>query len=271
MEEDRKPLTQLVVVGLAIVAVIAVAIGGYYWYSHRSEAALPVALPAPAPAPVVAPPPPAPAASPYAHPIDDTAADHATPLDQSDAAFLAALAHVDGWRPSVLHLLLPTNLIRHIVATVDALPRQKLPLQANPVKAVPGSLGVTTTDKGIFISTANALRYKLTIEAFLALDTAQLVATYRHFYPLFQQAYRELGYPTGYFNDRLVAVIDDLLEAPEPKAPIPVVAPGAMFRYVDPDLESLPAGQKILVRMGASNETPVKTKLRDLRQAVTTP
>jgi hypothetical protein len=270
MDEERKILTQSVVVTIAAIAILAAGIGGYYWYSHRAE---PAPLPAAAaPAPIApAPAAPAPVASPYAHPIDESGADHSTALDQSDAPFLAALARIDGWHASVLHLLLPGNLIRHIVATVDALPRQKIPPQANPVKPVPGSLGVTTTDQGVFISAANALRYKLTVEAFLALDTAQVAATYRHFYPLFQQAYRELGYPNGYFNDRLVEVIDDLLEAPEPKAPIRVVAPGAMFRYVDADLESLPAGQKVLVRMGAANETPVKTKLRDLRQAITAP
>jgi len=35
-------------------------------------------------------------------------------------------------------------------------------------------------------------------------DAKKLVSVYVHLYPLFQQAYVGLGYPDGYFNDRLV-------------------------------------------------------------------
>ena len=46
-----------------------------------------------------------------------------------------------------------------------------------------------------------------------AIDARKLVAVYSRFYPLFQRAYRELGYPNKYFNDRLIEAIDDLLAA----------------------------------------------------------
>ena len=48
-----------------------------------------------------------------------------------------------------------------------------------------------------------------------AADTKQVARIYFHFYPLFQQAYENLGYPQKYFNDRLIEVIDDMLKAPE--------------------------------------------------------
>ncbi len=48
------------------------------------------------------------------------------------------------------------------------------------------------------------------------LDMQQLAALYIHYYPLFQQSYQNLGYPNGYFNDRLVQVIDNLLATPQP-------------------------------------------------------
>ena len=47
----------------------------------------------------------------------------------------------------------------------------------------------------------------------------QVASLYLHFYPLFQQAYQSLGYPNGYFNDRLVATIDNLLAAPDVSGP----------------------------------------------------
>ena len=41
-----------------------------------------------------------------------------------------------------------------------------------------------------------------------SMDTQQLADLYFRFYPLFQQAYEDLGYPGQYFNDRLVEAID---------------------------------------------------------------
>jgi hypothetical protein len=90
-----------------------------------------------------------------------------------------------------------------------------------------------------------------------------------HAYPLFQQAYRDLGYPHGYFNDRLVEVIDHLLKAPEPGAPIALVKTDKVYNFADPQLEGLSAGQKLMVRVGPKNEKLIKHKLRVIRAAVT--
>jgi hypothetical protein len=90
-----------------------------------------------------------------------------------------------------------------------------------------------------------------------------------HYYPLFQQAYRELGYPDGYFNDRLVVVIDHLLQTPDVTQPVALTQPNVMYEYADPALESRSAGQKLLLRSGPENETAIKAKLREIRAALT--
>jgi hypothetical protein len=97
-------------------------------------------------------------------------------------------------------------------------------------------------------------------------DAKQLAGIYLRYYPWFQQAYEELGYPKGYFNDRLVAVIDHLLAAPEPSGPILLTQPKVLYQYLDPQLEALSAGQKTLVRMGPDNARRVKARLRELRR-----
>jgi hypothetical protein len=99
-------------------------------------------------------------------------------------------------------------------------------------------------------------------------DTAQLVAIYKQYYPLFQQAYADLGYPDGYFNDRLVEVIDHLLATPEISGPIRLKRPSVNYEFADAELENRSAGQKLLIRMGSENAAVVKAKLRELRQAV---
>src|SRR4029450_3313423 len=97
----------------------------------------------------------------------------------------------------------------------------------------------------------------------------KLVALYVRFYPWFQQAYRDLGYPSGYFNDRLVDVIDLLLATPEITGPVVLVQPRVLYTFADPRLEALPAGQKMMIRMGPENTAQVKVKLRELRRALT--
>jgi type II secretory pathway component PulM len=47
------------------------------------------------------------------------------------------------------------------------------------------------------------------------------------------------------------------------------VQPKVLYVFADPALESRSAGQKILMRMGPVNEARVKTKLRDVRRALT--
>jgi hypothetical protein len=169
-----------------------------------------------------------------------------------------------------IRLLVPHLLVRHIVATVDSLPRKELAESVRPIKPVPGLPVVDTGAHGMSIARANADRYGAYVAAAESINTERLVQSYIQLYPLFQQAYVELGYPNGYFNDRLVTVIDHLLAAPDPLAPVEVWQPHVLYQYVDPDLENLSAGQKILVRIGLDNERRLKAVLRKTRAALTT-
>jgi len=80
--------------------------------------------------------------------------------------------------------------------------------------------------------------------------------------------YENLGYPSQYFNDRLIEVIDDMLKAPDVQGPIELIQPRVFYEYKDRDLEARSAGQKLLIRMGPANAAVVKTKLRELRSAI---
>jgi hypothetical protein len=100
------------------------------------------------------------------------------------------------------------------------------------------------------------------------IDAQKLGDVYVRLYPLFQQAYEELGYPKKYFNDRLLAVLDHLLATPDLNEPVKLVQPNVFYVYADPDLEARSAGQKILMRMGSKNEAKIKAKLREIKQQV---
>ncbi len=186
-------------------------------------------------------------------------------LADSDATVMDALKKLVG-PDAVAKLLVPESLIRNIVATLDNLPRDHLAMRVSPVNPPAGRFKTTGHDDTIAIAADNGARYAPYVTAFEATDPAATIAVYLRLYPLFQQAYIDLGFPNGYFNDRLVEVIDHLLDAPEPKGPVNVVSPHVLYEFADPDLEARSAGQKLMIRLGADNEARVKAKLRAYRK-----
>jgi hypothetical protein len=254
----------------ALVVVLAAVAGVLVWRTamQQGNQAHPV-TPSQPPAASA----PAPASTAIQHPIAQAAPAPASTaplpaLDASDgdvAAGLLALAG-DG---ALEGLLRREQIIRRIVATVDALPRQSVSADILPVRTPKGAFLVDQAGDAITISPRNAERYAPYLRVLQAVDPSTLVAWYVRHYPLFQQAYRDLGYPKGYFNDRLVAAIDDMLAAPVPDGPVQLVQPKVFYRYADPGLEARSAGQKLLMRLGPADEAQVKSRLRVLRGLLT--
>ncbi len=169
-------------------------------------------------------------------------------------------------REDLLVLFVLDHFIQKLVLLIDQLPEKTINRQHLPIDPpAPGFL-VDGGGERFFTSKRNAPRYKLYVELAEVLPDEVLLRLYRGLYPLFQQAYREIGHPEGYFNDRLVEVIDHLLETPEPQEPIPLVAHIRRYKYADDKLEALSAGQKILLRMGQENARRIKVRLRVIHQ-----
>jgi hypothetical protein len=254
------------IIGVA-AAVVVVAAGTWYYLQNR-QAALPRVPAAQQPAPAEPPAEPA-----VQHPLPGGQADSASKpplptLANSDAALSDALGQLVG-ASTLKDYLLPQNIIRHLVVTIDNLPRQKVAVEKRPTGPVAGAFVADGDELHASLDPQNFARYEPLVAVVGKLDTQQLAAVYVRFYPLFQQAYQDLGYPNGYFNDRLVQVIDLLLATPQPAGPIALVRPNVMYTYADPALESRPAGQKLLIRMGPDNAAAIKTKLTELRAAIT--
>ena len=163
------------------------------------------------------------------------------------------------------------EFVRRIVATVDNLPRREIALRTMPVRSAPGQFRTAGKGEDLTVSPENHARYSAYVELVRTMDTAKLVALYVRFYPLFQQAYQELGYPKAYFNDRVIEVIDHLIAAPELPTPATLVQPKVLYRFADPGLESRSAGEKILMRIGNENAAIVKAKLREIRREIAKP
>jgi DUF3014 family protein len=239
-------------------AVVVSAAALWFWFGR-----------APEPEPPEPPPPPVdtgPATPPIAHPLPAGSA--ALPaLADSDPVFGGAVMKLVG-TSAFKQFVRPEDLIRHIVATVDNLAKPRLAVELRPVQPTRGSFLIDGDDTHASESPNNAARYAPALAALRKLDNNQLVALYLQYYPLFQSAFQDLGYPNAYFNDRLIAVIDDMLEAPRAPEPVALVRPKVMYEYADPDLEARSAGQKLLMRMSLAQAAEVKERLRALRAAL---
>lgn len=275
---------------IIIVLLLIAAGAGWWWFSRLNPVVVPQAA-APgetAPAASVAPPPPPPveaAASAIEHPVEAINAASAPEtgslpaLDESDGVFKQALDGLLG-RETVLKMLNVDGFAQRFVATVDNLARNRVSTRVWALQPPPGKFETTEGANGPVLAEANAGRYTAAVNLVTSIDSARAAAVYVRLYPLFQKAYENLGYPNKYFNDRLVAVIDLLLQTPEPTGPLalvlpeiqgpyPSTRPWVRYQFADPSLEALSAGQKLLLRMGPANEAKVKAKLREVRARIT--
>lgn len=269
MNENRR----ITVIALGISLLLAVMFYVLIWPHWRAaEPVTPAgqqAQPASsAPATGASGPPIEPAPDHYPLPA---AASDTTPLPEladSDAPLLAVL---DGLIDPAqrLAVLVSEQVIRRIVVTVDNLPRERLGLNERAFKGVPGALVVKNRDGNLSLSPANESRYLPLLALVNSVGADAASAVYLRFHPLFDRAYRELGYPDRHFNDRLVQVIDHLLTTPELEGPIALVQPKVFYQFADPAIEARSAGQKMLIRMGPVNQAQLKRWLRAFRAQIT--
>ena len=267
---------------LLSLVVIALLVGAYILYIEPpQEATEPVSLgpPPEPPAPrVIAPPPPQepPAPEPRQFPLPEVVeeqVDEPVPtlpeLDESDLPveqeFTALIG--DG---ELADLLQFRSFVRNFVVVVDNMTARILPQKYLFFEPPPGKFQVERPSLDeIYLDPGNYQRYAPYVALANSVDIDEFLKVYVYLYPLFQRAYEELGYPDRYFNDRLVSVLDHLLATPEVKEPPRLVQPKVYYEFEDPELESLSAGQKLLIRIGPENSAVIRTRLQALRERLT--
>ncbi|NNJ64360.1 MAG: DUF3014 domain-containing protein [Xanthomonadales bacterium] len=272
-----------------IPLILLILVAAAAWYFLRPDTPPPETVEAPPPVlqpvePEPEPEPPMPSPPPPSEPPGEETMPEpeALPLlAESDPDARAALGSLVGEAMAARYFA-GDNIVSRLVATVDALDSRQVPAVIQAVDG-PDSEFQATADERPFepilneqgdpipqfvLDSANFSRYRVYVEMLEAADAGELVALYRQNEPLFEEAYRQLGYPEGGFNTRLAAIIDQVLAAPEVDEPLRLIKPEAYYLFADESLESLPAGQKVLLRMGPENAARVKAKLAEIRDAL---
>ena len=157
---------------------------------------------------------------------------------------------------------------RRLVITVDNLPREHVPSQLRITRGVPELLRVQKDGETITLDPSNYERYDRIISYVEKMDARKIGRLYAKFYPLLQRTYEETGFPEERFHDRVLAALDDMMDAPRPTGPIRLVQPKVLYRFEDDHLESLSAGQKIMIRVGPDNAARLRKVLARVRAAI---
>ena len=157
---------------------------------------------------------------------------------------------------------------RRLVITVDNLPREHVPSQLRITRGVPELLRVQKDGETITLDPSNYERYDRIISYVEKMDARKIGRLYAKFYPLLQRTYEETGFPEERFHDRVLAALDDMMDAPRPTGPIRLVQPKVLYRFEDDHLENLSAGQKIMIRVGPENAARLRKVLARVRAAI---
>jgi hypothetical protein len=198
------------------------------------------------------------------------------PLSESDSSLLAALMQLRG--EGLIQLLVPEELIRKFVLAVNNIAEGKVIHEYRPVVSPPppfiaDSFTVMIEGEAVEqerVSTNNYQRYEKYVTTLALIDSDAAIAVYRRFYPLLEEAFRELGLKKPNFHSVLIAAIDNILAAPDQQGDLLLVRPKVFYQYADPALEQLPQTHKLMLRMGPENARSVKASLRQLRARLIT-
>jgi hypothetical protein len=219
--------------------VLALGAGGAYYFWKKEPQTPPPSAQVPVEEGAVEQPHQASGKPEIRHPLPATALDEPPSLlptlQNSDETFSRSLLSLSASAP-FSDLIITQDFARRVVATVDNLPRRKVAERIVPVKRPDGQTVTTGEGDLLILSARNYDRYTPYVKLAQAVDVPRLVALYVRHYPLFQQAYEELGYPSKYFNDRLIEALDELLFTPEAEQPVKLVQPKVLYEFADPAL-----------------------------------
>jgi len=232
---------------LGLLLLLGLAGGGAFWYFNRGEEA--VAAPTPAP----------------------RVREEATEPVEREVIDLPALAESDTWlrdvvgqlseNPQLVTWLLNDDLIRRLAATTTNLARGESPRTHVRFLQPSGSFAVVEEGGRVSVDPASYRRYQALVSVVSSLHVDGTAQVYRNIKPLLDEAYRELGYPDGDFDDVAAQAVKVLLATPVLDR-VEIEPFASSFKYADPRLEGLSEAQKHFLRLGPQNLRTLQNHVR---------
>jgi hypothetical protein len=160
------------------------------------------------------------------------------------------------------------DLVRKFVAAVDNIANGQSPRPQMDFFTPFGGFTTLVKSGQIYIDPSSYDRYNIVADVFDSVSTAGCARLYGSFRPLFQQAYRELGYPKEDFHMTVLRAIVEILKTPVVDEAIALEKSVTTYAMRDLKLEELSPAQKHLLRMGPENLQLIQAKLREVALAL---
>ncbi|WP_426752996.1 DUF3014 domain-containing protein [Myxococcus sp. Y35] len=242
--------------GVGVAAVVLVFGGLGTWLVLRQSSS-----DLPPPSQVVIPKPSHPGLAPRAEPRMPSSA-------EMDALMRARLAGASGL-PELAAWLREQDLLRRFVTVVGNIASGDSPREVVSFLAPSGAFEARYKAGKHVIEKKSYARYDVIGKVVGSLDLGVLVSTYREVRHLAERLHKENARPGSTFDATLHLAFEQVLAVPVIDGDVEVVPRGAVYVYADPNLESLTAAQKHLLRMGPENLRRIQAKVREASQHLT--
>lgn len=166
--------------------------------------------------------------------------------------------------PKVAAWLTTDQLIRNFATVVVNIANGRSPSRQLGTVRPTGEFVAREEGEMAHIDPQSYRRYDEYADAIGALDAQGTARLYSTLKPRIQDAYRELGYPEGDFDQAMERAMIEILNTPIVEGEIGLVPKSVSWEFADPKLQSLSSAQRQFLRMGPRNMKIVKGKIREI-------
>lgn len=159
-------------------------------------------------------------------------------------------------------------VVERTVAILDTLRRGEVPYKLLPVGKPASAFPITDDGLRVTMDPAGFARYDTFANWVNSLDTDAIITGFNDFESLATTALSNMGVNDFDIRGVALAATTQILATPALPAGAELMRREANWVYMDPELESLTALQKQVLRMGPENAELVQQKARELRGAL---
>jgi len=164
--------------------------------------------------------------------------------------------------PGQLGMIVEERLLERLVTTVNSLDGAPVPLRFRPLAHVPGLPRLDREGDESGLPATPDPRYRPYRAMFDRMAAVEMVELFERYEPALEKAWQALGENAGQtFRQRTVEILEHLSGFELPGSRPAVHQPKVLYEYIDPSLEQLSWGRKILVRIGPEHAPAVQRKL----------
>jgi Protein of unknown function (DUF3014) len=265
MESQNKSI----LIAAVVLVVLLLGAGVLYWHYTRPPAARPTVEQPKAPEPS---PPPAEVKVGEEKEAPPQPEVKMPALDQSDDFVRQMLKNLSP-HGKLGEWLRIKNIIRVFVAAIDNIANGKSPRPQLGFLSPGQAFQVTEKGDRIYLDPKGYERFDIITDAIVSFSSSRTVQVYQKLKPLFQEAYRELGYPQKDFHATFIQAMKRILDTPvvEREVLLREEGKGLNYVFIDDGLENMSEVQKHLLRMGPKNTQKIQQKVREIALALGVP